>query len=319
MKSLSSLVPLLKTFKGGEGSGFHGHAGRPGKRGGSAPASSSLGDFLEEVKFLETVPTLDDSMKDIWYCYQRDFYDALEEGGIKLPINDDLKFVGLSNGGEAIKVKAEGEKALNQALEEAGIRTTIPGEEKSVGYLLNKSWAHTSNNRGGYQDELQYYASQKAKEAGLKTNETDGMKRIKDNLENASSYHFQDEFTPNERQQIAKIQYDTIKERTQKFLSEKGYGPEDSIVVYRGLRTSQIQKGQILTSENFTQNPLSSWTVDPAIAHVFSDSQGKDSHVIAARVKIKDIFSSWETGFGCASEHEFIIEPQAIKAMKVLL
>ena len=39
----------LDALKGGEGSGFHGHAGRPGKRGGSAPSRMDLGDVSDRL------------------------------------------------------------------------------------------------------------------------------------------------------------------------------------------------------------------------------------------------------------------------------
>jgi len=44
-----ALVSDIDTSKGGEGSGFHGHAGRPGKRGGSAPSRMDLGDVSDRL------------------------------------------------------------------------------------------------------------------------------------------------------------------------------------------------------------------------------------------------------------------------------
>lgn len=41
-----ALAAIGEDQKGGPGSGHHGHSGRPGKRGGSVPSSSSMGPFM---------------------------------------------------------------------------------------------------------------------------------------------------------------------------------------------------------------------------------------------------------------------------------
>ena len=46
----ATLADIVEAVKGGEGSGFHGHAGRPGERGGSAPADRLMASPADQDK-----------------------------------------------------------------------------------------------------------------------------------------------------------------------------------------------------------------------------------------------------------------------------
>ena len=53
------------TYKGGHGSGHHGHAGRPGKVGGSLPQGSHIADISS--KYPKSNPTGKDTFEQYMY------------------------------------------------------------------------------------------------------------------------------------------------------------------------------------------------------------------------------------------------------------
>ncbi len=109
----------------------------------------------------------------------------------------------------------------------------------------------------------------------------------------------------------------SVYDNTQDHFKKLGYGPDDEIILYRGIWmpmdnrkrkffNSPAQLGKFV---RYRGNTVESWSLSSKVAHNF------DSFVIAKRVKIKDIYSTAVTGIGCLTEGEVVIinrEPQSI-------
>lgn len=81
-----SLKKLARKLKGGPGSGHHGHGGRKGKRGGSAPGKG--GGSNAQILYW------DDEMA---YDLEGDPYDIAKDSGIYVSSDKDIRFVAVDN------------------------------------------------------------------------------------------------------------------------------------------------------------------------------------------------------------------------------
>lgn len=203
---------------------------------------------------------------------------------------------------DAQKFKANGAYELNMVLQDAD----DPQNVKAIwngGNRIQEAWKQTSNDSGGAQDLLQVEAARRLP-AGTDHATTHGMELA----QKWNSSH-----PGNEK--ISASVYDNIQGRTQEHFASKGFKPDDEITVFRGidgdigdelsLRVNPGDPADILSSR-----PLSSWSLDPVTARMFSDDSGV---VIAAKVRVGDVFSHFSTGFGCMDENEVILPAGSAK------
>ena len=113
------MTKLILCFKGGPGSGFQDHAGRPGKQGGSAPKDGSDDDSVDKrISFAKQ------QIKD--YVRNRDDWYLSKSGSVvgmsmKTPIGNVVNIFAM---GGVFNVKSYGESynsfgSLNEAVKRA--------------------------------------------------------------------------------------------------------------------------------------------------------------------------------------------------------
>jgi hypothetical protein len=97
--------------------------------------------------------------------------------------------------------------------------------------------------------------------------------------------------------------------------------PDDTIVVYRGMILEE-KVGVIESADNVRWRPLSSWSTNQNTASSTFGDPGTDpdrrGYVFASEVPVRNIFSHWSTGFGCANEHEVVVLGRKHKNIKLL-
>jgi hypothetical protein len=69
------------------------------------------------------------------------------------------------------------------------------------------------------------------------------------------------------------------------------------------------EKEEIITDANDVRwRPLSSWSFDESTGKEFAvPEEGERGYLFVSEVPVRNIFSHWSTGFGCANEHEVIV------------
>jgi hypothetical protein len=92
----------------------------------------------------------------------------------------------------------------------------------------------------------------------------------------------------------------TMYHETQKQFAEMGYGPDDLIPLMRGANS----KGAVDDVVKIQANVLESWTQKQVVAEDFAKGEGG---VIFREVKVSDILSSYDSGFGCLDEAEIVV------------
>lgn len=110
-------------------------------------------------------------------------------------------------------------------------------------------------------------------------------------------------YSLNEAKKLVKAMYDSTQER----LASMGYGPDDEIPLFRGVRRTQgALKKYPLTNDTYlySGSPLESWTHSTYTAKQFAKGI---KGVISMKVKRKNIFSTALTGIGCFNEGEVIV------------
>lgn len=91
----------------------------------------------------------------------------------------------------------------------------------------------------------------------------------------------------------------SVYQDTQALFKEKGYGPDQTIILYRGIQTPQnVPAGSIV---EYVGNSLESWSFSPGVAGAFGNL------VLAIEIPVSSIFSTPVTGLGCLDEKEVVI------------
>jgi len=96
---------------------------------------------------------------------------------------------------------------------------------------------------------------------------------------------------------------------TQRIMEEAGYGPNDTVLLYRGmsdLRGSWNPEARAGIAK-VQMYSVSSWSSDPAIATRFAEGTTTTVAVVAAHVPVRDILANWRTGPPCRNEAEYIV------------
>lgn len=93
-----------------------------------------------------------------------------------------------------------------------------------------------------------------------------------------------------------------IYDETQKWFKEQGFEPDDTVVLYRGVKEE-------LTASKYALQPLSSFSLSKKVAEEFAwdDETALNGTVFRAEVPIKNIFSTPLTGIGCTNEEEVVV------------
>ncbi len=282
---------------GGPGSGNWGHAGRPGKIGGSAPGGglatigagkgSSVDERRSASQSYRLIPK-DQKPIDVQHVLRTTNYsDAERRASFTAMMTDrDRGFYELRS-----DLKAAGVNRLNDLMGN--------GEGQSV----VDSQKHYQDQRGTYRDQFCVIAREQSTRPG-DLQETEGMKNALRKYGGAKP--------------AARQAYDDIYQQTQDFFASKGIGPNDELVIYRGLAKDGGKDRATLRAAKpgdkiaLETRPLMSFSLDRGPAESISNWYGGTHAVVAMRVKRKDIWSHFVTGFGCASEAEVLVKGDAI-------
>jgi hypothetical protein len=203
-------------------------------------------------------------------------------------------------------LKKTGERAIEKSLKKAGIITHKQSRDWQDGWAL-----HANNHGDSTSDILQFVMSKRLPKGTYA--ESHGvaalLRSMKVNIKYGEKYEKESDKI---MLKAADVVLDTIYSRTQSILKNMGYSPDDSIFLYRGMSSYRLKSGKVYSFKNFKSNPLSSWSINPDTAMTFGNK------VLITKVKVKDIFSVYLTGFGCREESEVVLPSTAIGYFKVL-
>lgn len=196
------------------------------------------------------------------------------------------------------EIKRNGQSAIAN---DQRIPTNSLQEALDLGNQVQNAWATTSNNHGNYQDSLQFEAYTRSQGDSVSTT-APGLKIAAQRTERI-------------REQAAAV-FNNIYERTQQYFRQQGIGPDDELVIYRGMVFDRLDPSyrKVFFAQNdaeigFMSNPLSSFSMHYGIAEMFAgpDRAERFGVVVGVRVPAKAIFAHWSTGFGCADEDEVVV------------
>jgi 2'-5' RNA ligase len=97
-----------------------------------------------------------------------------------------------------------------------------------------------------------------------------------------------------------------VYDATQEMLAKNGYKPDDTVLLYRGVRPREGHKygnSKLGKEVSFRGNVAESWAIEHQVAAGFS---GSTKLILAAAIPVRSIFSTSLTGMGCLSESEVV-------------
>jgi len=291
----------IKICKGGKGSGHFQHAGRKGQVGGSVPdKGASISKFTPGSAPTEEESNYPEANADLLHYFGWGFKDIKSEilGEVQQKVVDSQldsknKTLALRNMNDYYEQSDRFLKAQTVAYLAADTNIEYNGVNDIIA-----NWALSSNDTN-----IDSLRSQQAvdEEFGLDVELSDWQKK---QLKMIGSYDGQ--LSIDERRDIIRSMY----ERTQKELSDAGYKPEDSVILYRGLQHDDFfgKKGDIA---EYKGNAMESWTFDYYTAIKFANGSleegGSFGYVLEMKVPIRNILSTPRTGYGCYDEAEVVI------------
>ena len=207
--------------------------------------------------------------------------------------------------GSRVSIKKAGATAGGNDIEEylaKNGKAPPSGSGYSIASSYQEAWASKSNDHGGIQDNLQKEAERRLRAEGEDTAPLSPEQQVPESI-------------------TARAAYESIYNRTQAYFRAQGLKPDDTIVVYRGMRLKQTAE-IIESADNVRWRPLSSWTTNQntassTFASPITDFRSR-GYVFAVEVPVRDIFSHWSTGFGCANEHEVVLLGRRHKNIKII-
>jgi hypothetical protein len=300
-------MKLKVRFKGGTGSGHHGHAGRPGLVGGSQPGEGidpypgAAPDRLiqnpwdEDRKALEF---LDDELFQMQVDYEDStgFYED-DDPTYSGNYPEDQRHVSHNDATPIHKKQIK-----HGIVAELADRTDLPYD--TVNDLV-ANWAKTSNG-----SDLRALLLQQdfAEELGLELSDwqVEEIAKLVKEAEFSSpavrniteKWH---RLYPEETQRkFARAMYDLTQEEL------VGNYNIDTIKLFRGFDTGADEpKSQFVPPEDsiigYFGNALESWTAD------YDTAKGFGNTIITMNVPVENIIGTCRTGFGCLTEGEFVI------------
>jgi len=284
--------------KGGPGSGHHGHAGRPGKRGGSAPGKGGGNYGTGSVPEKGYGPGQDNAYKaEAWLTSgipRRNWKGASDytRGQVKARIVDAI--------------------AKRTGIDPQDVNTFI------------RQWSQSSND-----DDMRSLAIQRdaAKEFGMPLSDFTkqsidlnqstvladvlGMTKWNPSISEAEiRRRMPDRFPLMESPEQRKL-LRAMYEHTQEQL--KSAGIIGKVTLYRGVKygSGDVAELEGRDSVRIKGNALESWSLDPYVAEQFAmpgeDDWDAGGVVFAMDVPVTAIMGSAKTGFGCLTEAEFVV------------
>lgn len=126
--------------------------------------------------------------------------------------------------------------------------------------------------------------------------------------------------SPENQQRLLREMY----AQTQKRFSDMGYGPDDAVRIYRGVRLVgplwDIEQMGATAVGDYTGNVLESWTADLEKAGVFASIRGHynvtHGYVLEALVPVRDLVSVPPVGMGTDDEYELVILGRPTRAVR---
>lgn len=305
-------MTILVKVKGGAGSGNYGHAGRPGIVGGSAKRSKPGAAVTKpELRPLSGEGDAEEMGNDYFNAVVDDYGTPMGENW--RAASDD----------ERAAVKADIVTDLSE-------RTGIPMAQVDA---VIKQWAYTGNDSDMRALSLQEAASE---ELGIPLSDWQSEKiaelsRPPDTSWIARQYpHLTEEqvaaeaakiVAAHERKAQTLLPRDqeralirAMYDRTQEEFSKMGYGPDDSITLYRGVKYDFDMGWSEWDRPPYEGNAMESWSISEGIANQFAGGKGGDmqldfdehGYVLAADIPVRNIISTARTGFGCLTEGEIV-------------
>lgn len=353
----------VNAAKGGPGSGFHGHAGRPGERGGSAPRGTATGgDDLPVF----TLPPDDGKLININKLIAGKVHGQFWEDD---PILRDLLAYGpehkktggnlniINNAFLDKQAPIQKHRVITDLAEKAGLTYDEAND-------FVRQWADSSNDNDMRSLSIQEVAGetfgigmgewqQERMSETVQKSRIDRLYKLMEVMADPAipmrrqAARVLDEFSKEVRGQFmferdeleglaaevrsgnreikalsdlpallieteaaakAKIQraVTAMYENTQQRLAELGI---TEVRAYRGFLAEGNVYDDLVQATNatFATSPLSSWSLDYAIARDFSDPHGNETGlVIEAVIPAARIFSLPSTGNGCLNEYEVV-------------
>ncbi|MCK9597584.1 MAG: ChaB family protein [Sphaerochaeta sp.] len=269
-------------IKGGEGSGFFGHAGRPGHQGGSLPSGKDVTDKVQEMM-----------AAGLREATMADLLNTLSP--LEARLNNNIEEVAISEVPlyATGAVRAQMKQSIVDTLEkEYGI-----DPEVSQGLLDQWSRTATDNDLGAIRTQIA--ASQLL---GVPLGDYINAK-IQNWGTDVNDYRL----VPHNAPALV-----AIRDNTAKWFSDNGLSPDDTVTLYRGVVIEDESLWPSLKAGrrvNISGNPLESWTSLRAVGLDFAPGRTHArSFVFKAQVPIRRIISTARTGMGCLKEAEFVIE-----------
>lgn len=349
---------VLIVEKGGPGSGYFGHAGRPGKRGGSAPKDASLsGNSLVELgETNSNVISKDKAQKiqDNLSAFNRSY--SLEDNNKYGKIQDDLY---------ASMIDKKLEKGLlprnwkdsgnsSRGMLKNQIVTSV-SDESEVSYdvvnAIIKQWAHSANDNQAlsltiqeavseeFGVELSDWQKEKIKVSGTyqtaRSNWADTIiKQDHPSVIGTDDYPamhkkysdvYDNLFAKEQGASIAdktitRKVLRTIYNQTQRRFAEIGYKPDDMVTLFRGIGINPIAYSDNKIPSYKQIGKKYSYKANAIDSWSVSPFVARNfgSQVIGVKVPVKNIFSTCMTGQGCLSEGEIIAFGGAIKEVQLI-
>lgn len=301
MSKLKATSPAV--FKGGPGSGHHGHSGRPGKRGGSLPGAGGAPTDIGKRQY--------------------DLGTGIAPGDVGLPGGGDVEdheanlfldeviedplYISGGYGWENSTVH-ERTVAKSEIVRELSERTGLPEDDVN---LFIKQWARSANDTDMRSLSIQEAASD---EFGLELSDwqrgrINEIEIIKGSFASRAGARRSSNFPLLPRDQERAI-LRSMYENTQDKLSKAGFKPNDTVLLFRGY--SRLREGfpDVSRGDNvaYQGNVVESWSTSSSIASYFGGAALHDIGLtVAMEVPVKNILGTARTGFGCLKEGEYVI------------
>jgi len=346
-KSATAVISI----KGGPGSGFHGHPGRPGQVGGSSSTGSraiETGTFTPEEEYqlshasYQTIANFD-GMHTNELPYEPQLYEEYYQSTLRSALLKDQVVTDLSlDPHKGIKYETTNELVRSWA-ESSNDNNTVSLEvQRAAADYFNAELSPFQqecvlNNKRQYAAAVKLVAAKdEIRDAVIASG---GVLPHPGNLSHTDittlAVQYQNAL-PDEmmmRYDLAEAKYfavsmgrvpeqailfakqaenlrpaiDTYVQRvyknTQDWFAKRGYKPDDTITVYRGIDLTKLGALPDLKPGHYKYvgNAIESWTLNPPSTGLFGTTR------LAAKIKVKNIFSTPFTGPGCVSEYEVIV------------
>lgn len=311
----NSLLDSLSTrLKGGQGSGNYGHAGRPGKVGGSAPSSGIIqGKVNPKAGKAPGWIAPDDRQVDAQLSSH--LGENLPEGQTWLSCTQETR----GQVKNAIVTRLSEETGVDYNTVNLMVRQWTSTSNKAVAALSLQEAAceEFGLEMSPYQKEqyevqltLQKRHSEQFENDVRKENPNWDYAQISQEARRRAKEYYT---TPDSSGRLPQFYWDypladraterkvlrAMHEITMREFKRQGIPTNGSIVVYRGLRGRPGYKAK--ETIPYQGNAIEAWSISPQKAFIYSPP------MIAMRVPVRSVMCTARTGLGCLPEGEVIV------------